>query len=244
MGILFGNTEICARLLATGKVEEHVLVAVPNHPIVDERIADHADLSLFGGDKIYGSPNVYDVVYSTLSQTFDKEWLTDNLVKGMLIPEGDYPKDILYNCVEISGKLFHSLQHTDPVILQGYGGEKVNMKQGYSKCSCLLIGKSAVITEDPGVEKLLKSRGIDVLRINRGGVHLCGFEYGFIGGAGGSVGSILFINGKLSTHAEYHLIKPFLLKHGIESVELHEGPLIDCGSILYFDLCNTRKEVE
>lgn len=238
MGIIFANGDIIGQLLATGKVGEHVLVALPHQPLVDMRIANHADLSIFVGDKIYCSPNVYDVVYATLLRSFNEAWLTANLVKGLLIPEGDYPKDIPYNCFEISGKLFHNLQHTDPVILHEYGGEKINLKQGYSKCSCLQIGKRAVITEDAGAEKVLKSQGIDVLRVERGGVHLCGFEFGFIGGTGGSIGSSLFINGKLSTHPEYHRIKPFLLKHNIESVELHEGPLIDCGSILYFDLCN------
>ena len=54
---------------------------------------------------------------------------------------------IAFNVVIISGILFHNLKYTDRGIVEyceQKGIRMVNVKQGYTKCSCLPVSKKAV----------------------------------------------------------------------------------------------------
>ena len=61
-------------------------------------------------------------------------------------------------------------------------GEKINVSQGYSKCSLCIVNENSVITEDDGIAEVLKRHNMDVLKISAGDVLLSGLDYGFLGG--------------------------------------------------------------
>ncbi len=56
-------------------------------------------------------------------------------------------------------QLIHNLKFTDDNLLS-YEKHKIliNVKQGYTKCSCLPVSKNALITSDVGIYNTLKNK--------------------------------------------------------------------------------------
>lgn len=150
-----------------------------------------------------------------------------------------YPKDAVYNAL-CTGKYFiHNLKHTDPRLLEAarfMGLETVNVKQGYSRCSCLPVDDSSFITSDRGMAKSLLSHGAKVLLISPGHVLLPGFPWGFIGGCGGNLiidgKRCLVFNGDLSAHPDFASVRDFAKVRSIDILFFDGFPLTDIGSLL------------
>ena len=111
--------------------------------------------------------------------------------------------------------------------------ELINVKQGYTKCNCVVVDGHSIITSDQGIIGTLKKYpDIDVLPICQGFVSLDGFEYGFLGGASGRVGDEIIFNGDLSAHPDYDSIGRFIASRHLQLKFFPEYPLTDVGSIL------------
>lgn len=162
----------------------------------------------------------------------------------------NYPGDIIYNACS-TGKFFiHNLKYTAPDLLAAadrLGLIKVNVSQGYSKCSICVVSENAVITYDRGIARTAQAAGIDVLEIEPGYVELPGYNTGFIGGAGGLVQGpgtkigpavsrtphpILVFNGDLSAHPDHRAIVDFAEEKGVEVKFFADWKLTDIGSII------------
>ena len=92
------------------------------------------------------------------------------------------------------------MKYTAPELLgkvEELGLIRVNVSQGYAKCSTCVVGEDAIITYDRGIAKAADAAGMDVLVIEPGHVDLPGYDTGFIGGASGLVTD-------LRTHADHH----------------------------------------
>jgi len=129
----------------------------------------------------------------------------------------------------------HNAKHTDPVILnkaKELGLESIHVKQGYTKCSLVILDDNAAITSDKGLAAALKKYGIDILLITHGHVNLPGFPYGFLGGASGKVDDEIIFNGNLSAHPDFEKIKDFICQRGLKVTWFEEYPLEDIGSII------------
>lgn len=113
--------------------------------------------------------------------------------------------------------------------------ELINVKQGYSKCSCAIVSDNAVITADKGIYRALINKKIDTLLIEQGSINLEGADYGFIGGASGydRSGNKLFFCGNIKKHPDYYTIKDFCDRNGSEIINLMDGQLTDIGGILF-----------
>lgn len=148
----------------------------------------------------------------------------------------DYPYDIAFNCVLLNNRLFHKLSYTDKAILkyaEQNNFELVDVKQGYTKCSTLIVDNNSVITSDEGLYKIYKSKNIDVLKVDNTKIALENFNYGFIGGTGGLVSkNKMAFFGKIKDHINYNNIKEFLSQRNIEIIELSSDKLTDYGSII------------
>ena len=100
-------------------------------------------------------------------------------------PSRDYPNNVLLNCLFLGNRLYGKLSANDETVLEycnEHGIELVNVNQGYTRCSTLVVNDNAVITADLSIEKAMKQNGVEVLRISQGQIRLVGFDYGFIGG--------------------------------------------------------------
>ncbi len=200
------------------------VVWLPDNPSVDERLAGHADLSVLhlGRDKLVAAG---DAIVNLLS---NRGFTAIKAVNKQLAV---YPGDISLNACIVGNCLIHNLKHSDPAIAGEF--QRINVNQGYSKCSVCLLNDKAIITADAGISKSAALCGIEALLIKEGFVELGGFDYGFIGGASFKISNkLLAFTGVLDKHPDSSKILDFLSAHEIEPVFLTEMPIFDIGSAI------------
>ncbi len=166
----------------------------------------------------------------------------------------EYPYDVAYNAISTDKFFIHNTKYTSASLLdyaRNAGLEIINVKQGYAKCSCVVVADNAIITADSGIVKSCLAynemiceeyennpeeqslRRIDVLKIEKGHVALEGFDYGFIGGTSGEIDSVIYFNGNLAAHPDCEKIIDFVKTHGKEVRYFDDYELTDIGSIIY-----------
>lgn len=145
----------------------------------------------------------------------------------------NYPADVRYNAVCLDDYFIHNLSHTDPNLLSAAkkrGLIPIHVKQGYTKCSCVVVDGSSIITADEGIWKSLRPFPIQVLLVKKGYVELPGFPYGFLGGASGRISDELIFHGNLQGHPDFHRIKAFVEARDLSLTFFKPFPLADIGS--------------
>ncbi|MBE6991758.1 MAG: hypothetical protein E7430_04180 [Ruminococcaceae bacterium] len=147
----------------------------------------------------------------------------------------DYPGDARYNAICLDRYFVHRLDITAPELLKKaskHGLELINVRQGYAKCSSVVVDGKSIITADNGVASALeKLQGVEVLRVRPGFVKLTGFNTGFIGGASGRIGNDVWFNGDITAHPNWIEIKDFIESRGL-GVRWFDYELEDVGSII------------
>ena len=215
-GVIDGLKKINILPLFGGKID-YKIDAVSNH--IDTQIAH------IGDNKFVVSPHLFNHYSFVLPDAF--------LIKGESVLCGTYPDDAAYNVASIGKYLIHNLKYTDKIILSETKKEKIQVSQGYSKCSICIVDENSVITEDAGIARTLERHNIDVLKISAGDILLPDLEYGFLGGASGKLSkNILAFAGDITSHRDYRRIRDFCLKRNVEPVSLCDGKLTDIGSII------------
>ncbi len=148
-----------------------------------------------------------------------------------------YPDNIILNFLFLNNCLYGKMSALDSKVdefCRKNNIELVNINQGYARCSTLVLNNKAVITSDKSIEKALMKNGVEVLLISAGNIELNGFDYGFIGGAGGKLNNntIVFF-GDAARHPDYNLIDNFCKKHNLKiEILCKQYPLTDIGGIV------------
>ncbi len=148
-----------------------------------------------------------------------------------------YPDDVLFNGFTLCGKLFCYEKAFSRAVIEfakGNGVDTANVKQGYAKCSTLVLGDNGIITADKGIANAAKPF-CRVLLIECGGISLPPYEYGFIGGASFIIGDKVFFFGDVSGHKNAKEILNFISDCGFSAVSLSDEPLCDCGGGILTD---------
>lgn len=147
-----------------------------------------------------------------------------------------YPYNACMCAVVLEGFLIHRLDITDCNILKycrGRGYREINVRQGYTRCSCLPVDGRSLITSDRGILRALAGvEELQVLEIREGFVSLPGFAGGFLGGTAGRVGDELVFNGDLSLHPDFSAISDFVASRGVGLRYFPGRELTDIGSII------------
>ncbi|MDB2119494.1 MAG: hypothetical protein E6423_02430 [Clostridium sp.] len=207
-------------------------ILIPKCSKVYEAINGHVDIQL----NILDKKNKKVIVQKDISKDFLN--LLSSKGIGYILSENslgtNYPENIIINALITDNLFVHNLNYTDPNLLKLQDNKKViNVKQGYTKCSVLPLGKDAFITSDKGIYKKLIQEDLDVLLIPPGDILLPSLNYGFIGGVGGMISeNRLALFGELNSYAYGKEVYNFLYKHDIEPIALKKGKLIDRGSLL------------
>ncbi len=194
-------------------------------------VMGHPDMQIhFIDDIAICAPDVYDYYKS-----FD---LTDIKLKcGSRKLKSVYPDDVAYNVCLLGNYVICRPLSVTIEILSEYRSLKkeiLSVKQGYAKCSICVVNNDSAITADNGIYKLLKSKGLNVLKIEEGFIELYGMQ-GFIGGASGLINkNTLCFNGDLKTHPNCDDIISFCRNVGVDTLSLNKGTLKDIGTIMAF----------
>lgn len=155
---------------------------------------------------------------------------------GKSILDDKYPNDSFYNAAIKENIAIHNFKITDEEVLNNINVEKINVKQGYSKCNTLFT-KTGIITSDKGIYKKIKN--MRKLLISPGYIDLEGYDYGFIGGASGYFDKIYFL-GNIYNHPDFEKINRFLKEEDTDFEILSEDNLKDYGSLIFI---NTKGEI-
>ena len=118
------------------------LVISPNN-YIDPAVKYHADMSALylGDDKIILSENQQKLSAIREDKGFETIFASSEI-------KGEYPNDIALNLTVIGDKILGKLAFADETALALCGDyNKINVRQGYCKCSCLVVGENALITE-------------------------------------------------------------------------------------------------
>ena len=203
------------------------IIIEPNYNI-DRSVKFHADMAAIhlGGNSILIDRSQIDL-YESLKNEGSDVSVTDKKIKG------EYPHDIGLNFTIIGNNLIGKIARADNRLAElTVDLKRISVKQGYCKCSCLVVDDNAVITDDESIYNTLIKSGFDCLLVSKGDVSLPGHEYGFIGGASGKIShnQILFF-GDITKHRDYIKIADFISKHNCEIISL-DFPLTDFGGII------------
>jgi len=222
------NAHTILKTALAGKGYE--LIEIRKTDAVYSAVSSHGDIYLCKiGDGIVVAPEQLPLIRDMLLRCGVR------FTPGASALGGRYPENVKYNAAQVGRFLIHRIHSTDPVVLEKageHGLEPVSVRQGYTKCSLVIVDDRSVITSDAGLARSLKQLGIDVLPVSVGHVKLPGFPYGFLGGASGRLGEEVIFNGDLSAHPDFLRIKEFIERRGLRVTWFPEYPLEDIGSII------------
>ncbi len=214
--------------------EGFLLIKLPPDKRLGEAVASHPDTVMFSvsGEIVTTAEYCDDAAY-VFSDI--RELSPGTRITFTSDERGDkYPLDCIMNALVIGRRIFCKADTVSRAIRdlaarRGY--EIVHTNQGYPACTVLSFGNSA-ITADAGLGSLLAECGIRVTLISEGSISLPPYQYGFIGGASGVVGSKVYFFGDISTHPDCEMICRAIREEGYTPVSLSDGELCDLGGII------------
>jgi hypothetical protein len=223
--------EGAAHLLPILKEHFAEVVVLPSSSRLPKAVSSHPDMliSVIGGELICHI-EYYNVCGDALRRIADFGGLT---IRCSSCEWGEkYPLDCAFNAFVTDDAVFCRADSTANEILRvgkRSSLKTVDVKQGYAGCSSLFVN-GCVITADPSIYAAAYDM-YEVFHLAPGGIVLKGYEYGFIGGAGGASESAAYFFGSLSSHPMGDELRDFLLKRGVNVTEIGDAPLTDYGGI-------------
>lgn len=173
------------------------------------------------------------VVENTLIDYYREKLPDKKLIPSYKKVEKDYPSNIGLNVFRYNDYVFHNIKYMDKNIKDYYLDRNynfINIKQGYAKCSIASVNDS-LITSDRGIYEKAKKH-LNCLLIDHKQIKLKGFDYGFIGGASGSIRDSLILTGNINNHSSKKDIECFVQRNNLEIKYLSSEEIEDYGSIL------------
>lgn len=212
-------------------------IRLPCHKGLPEAISSHPDSLIFYLSNTLISPSEYceyaPYVFTDIRDRHPDIKLifsSDELGKC-------YPEDCKMNAKALSGRLFAKEASLSPAIKEyclSIGYDLVNVTQGYPACTALTFGSGA-ISADPGLHKAFLSEGIDSTLIEKGGISLPPYDYGFIGGASGVYKDKIYFIGDYKSHPSASVIEEAAKRQGFTPISLTNAPLADLGGLIFLE---------
>lgn len=199
------------------------------NPYIDPSVSAHADMAALylGNGQILLDKNQITLKNELTGLGFNVTETADKI-------KGAYPYDVKLNFT-IAGEYVIGKFPSADIRLPELIGDKsrINVKQGYCKCSALVVNENAIITDDASIHRSALENGIDSLLVSKGDISLDGHGYGFIGGASGKIAAdtVVFF-GDITEHRDFEAIRNFLSEHGCSFVCTDGLKLRDIGGIL------------
>lgn len=199
---------------------------------VQESVSYHPDIVIhpINHNTLIIAPNVYDYYE-------EKLWrMGINIIKGETVLKCKYPGDIAYNVGRLKDIAIHNFKYTDEKLrfyLEKNNVSFVNVNQGYSKCSLLVVDDISGITADLAIYNKLSELGYNMLLIQPGYINLKNEKYGFIGGSSGNYSiDTIMLSGNLDNHPDNLKIKSFINDRNKKIIYLSNETITDIGTII------------
>lgn len=209
-------------------------ILLPPYQRLQAGVSSHADMLLYICGKSYICTEEYYKCAKSTLQTLNSLGYEPIISKEIHTPE--YPGDILFNCFRLGDKIY-GLERAMSEHIKRYAEQNNitirNVRQGYAKCSTLVVDDRSVITADTSIAKAVRTDSYNVLQIKADGVFLEGYDKGFIGGCAGVDGNKIFFCGNLSLHPDGEEIKKFCRERQKECISLSNDVLFDVGSLFF-----------
>lgn len=161
--------------------------------------------------------------------------------KGSSSVGKQYPDDVKYNICQIGKKIIHNFKYTDHLVNEYINSvelEKINIKQGYAKCSIAVTSENSCITSDEGIYKTLQKENIDVLLLRDEIIHLQDKNKnitnmsGFIGGSSCIIDNNFILFGDSNKLKSKEQLVDFLNKQKLELIDFKNLEIIDYGGVI------------
>ena len=228
---LFASAFIADELsLATG------CEALPLLPYdkLDSPVSTHADMLVFSlGNKIF----CYEDYYKCNEKIFLAAEKSGYEIVKIAPASSSYPNDIALNVLKIGNFICGNLKYVAKEILDYASSlnlEMINVNQGYSACSTLVLDENTAITADKSIFDALTKAGKNVTLISEGGITLEGYNYGFIGGASCVVGDTVYFFGDIKNHQNYSEIHKTISSLEMKEISISCGDVFDFGGARAF----------
>ncbi len=221
------------------------LIQIPRSDKVYFEISSHVDIFCTKlNDTLILEPSVYNL----LKEQINKEDLCKkNIISGNELVSYKYPNDIKYNVCQIGRYVIHNFKYTDKSVLEkiyNMGLEKIDIKQGYSKCSIAVIDEKSVIVTDKKIANALQKKQIDVLLLENENIikniklfslkndNMYSNMNGFIGGAISRFKDKIVIFGDLEKIDINYKIYDYITSKKLEIVQFKGHDIVDYGGII------------
>jgi radical SAM superfamily enzyme len=208
------------------------VVLIPKDDRFDSRISSHPDLVLSIVD---GTLIIDENAHPHIFQQLDALGVPYVIAASRLAAA--YPMDIAYNAVITKNYFIHNPVYSNQLLLlhsQNMQKKLISVKQGYTKCSTVVVAEDTIITSDSGIYEAAKD-SMNVLLIQPGHVLLEGYDYGFLGGTSGVIGDTVIFHGDLSEHPDFLKIQS-MIEAAHKKLFYPKGfPLTDIGSVLVYE---------
>ncbi len=204
-------------------------IPVPITALVEKPIAGHPDIQVFlHSGRAFVHPDINKNFLIKLENYCEVKICSTGLASS-------YPGDIAYNVAAAGNYAFHKKYSTAPEIAEYFSESGIiltEVKQGYTKCSTLIVDDNSIITADHSIHNSACRCGFDSLLISPGYIELPGYKYGFIGGASGRFMDMILFTGRIDQHPDAEKIYSFIESKGLSVYSLSDGPVYDAGSIM------------
>lgn len=209
-----------------------MIITVPLITMVDEPLSGHPDIQMFLHDNnLFVHPDIDNLFLKKIENKI-------NIIQCSTKLNRIYPGDIPYNIACAGKTAIHKKASADSTISDYLFEKKIDMietKQGYSKCSTLIVNDQSIITADNSIHKAAVRSGLDSLLIANGFIDLPGYKYGFIGGASGKFNDTIYLTGSINHHPDKERMEKFIESKGMKLNILSNQKIFDAGSIFFID---------
>jgi len=205
-------------------------IPAPLTELVDTPLSGHPDIQMFLHNKnLFVHPAIDPLFLKSVERHVNIIQCSTSLGKN-------YPGDIPYN-IACTGRIaLHKKDSTDKTILEYMQKNNIEIaatKQGYTKCSTMIVDDNSIVTSDRSINTAAQNAGLDTLLIDPGHIDLPGYSYGFIGGASGKFSDTIYLTGSIDSHPDRERIKNFIESKGLQIKILSDHKISDAGSIFF-----------
>ncbi len=206
------------------------IIPAPLTELVDTPLSGHPDIQMFLHDNnLFVHPSIDPLFLKSVEMYVNIIQCSTPLAKN-------YPGDISYNIACTGQIALHRKGSTDRTILEYMQNNNIEIaatKQGYTKCSTMIVDDNSIVTSDRSINTAAKNAGLDTLLIAPGHIDLPGYSSGFIGGASGRFLDTIYLTGSINDHPDGERITDFIGSRGLQIKILSDQRIFDAGSIFF-----------